>query len=112
MLAMKYIVAEGWKSDNGFRAGYLRELEAQFKKHLPGTDLKADPHMNSKLGTWKKNYYSLSTILNHSGVGFNSDGTFTVECEDVVWDELIKVQFLFCNYFEMLALFWRMKFNI
>lgn len=25
--AMKEIIAQGWKSDNGFRAGYLNKLE-------------------------------------------------------------------------------------
>ncbi|KAL8508551.1 hypothetical protein ACS0TY_018974 [Phlomoides rotata] len=32
------IVAEGWKADNGFKAGFLRELEKGMKKLLP-----ADP---------------------------------------------------------------------
>ncbi|KAL8503744.1 hypothetical protein ACS0TY_022457 [Phlomoides rotata] len=33
------IVSDGWKADNGFKAGFQRELEKGMRKLLPGTDL-------------------------------------------------------------------------
>ncbi|KAG8368996.1 hypothetical protein BUALT_Bualt15G0104300 [Buddleja alternifolia] len=41
LIALKEIVAAGWKSDNGFRTGYLRELEQAMIKTFPGTNLHA-----------------------------------------------------------------------
>ncbi|KAL8470799.1 hypothetical protein ACS0TY_033396 [Phlomoides rotata] len=43
------IVNEGWKVDNGFKAGFHRELEKGMKRLLPGTDICATPHINSKI---------------------------------------------------------------
>ncbi|KAL8514060.1 hypothetical protein ACS0TY_013245 [Phlomoides rotata] len=50
------IVNEGWKADNGFKAGFQRELEKGMRKILSGTDICATPHINSKIHVWKKEY--------------------------------------------------------
>lgn len=91
ILALKELVANGWKSDNGFRANYVNRLEDALLKAVPTTDLRANPHINSKLHSWKKCYYSLSGILSRSGVGFNLAGNHMIECEDDQWDQIIKV---------------------
>ncbi|XP_057768317.1 uncharacterized protein LOC130988473 [Salvia miltiorrhiza] len=88
--ALKELVAQGWKSDNGFRGGYLKKLEDTMKREFPGTDLKGTPHINSKLCTWKKNYNSLIEILKPSGVGFNLKGTFMIDIDNHQWDEVLK----------------------
>ncbi|KAG6437046.1 hypothetical protein SASPL_101953 [Salvia splendens] len=51
LAALKELVAIGWKSDNGFRAGYLQLLEESMKKEFPKTDIKAHPHVYSKFTT-------------------------------------------------------------
>lgn len=87
-------VAEGYKSDNGFKMGYLAKLEATLKKVDPMTDLRGYPHINSKIQAWKKYYNSLVT-LSRSGVVFNLEGTFTVDCDKEVWDDFGKVILFF-----------------
>ncbi|KAL8547965.1 hypothetical protein ACS0TY_007309 [Phlomoides rotata] len=49
IICLTNVVHEGWKSENGFRAGFLRELEKGMKKKLPGTDIVAHPYINSKM---------------------------------------------------------------
>ncbi|KAL8540173.1 hypothetical protein ACS0TY_001665 [Phlomoides rotata] len=79
-------VTEGWKAKNGFRAGFQRELEKGVRKLLPGTDIVATPHINSKIHVWKKEYGALSDLLSKSGIGWNST-TSMIEVEDeAVWD--------------------------
>lgn len=70
--ALKDIVLAGMKCDNGFQSGYLSALEKTMASHFPGTDLKGDPHIQSKIHVWKKNYSCLNTMLSRSGFGWNS----------------------------------------
>lgn len=67
--ALKDIVQRGMKCDNGFKAGYLNALEQAMVSAFPHTDLKGDPHINSKIHVWKKQYGSLSTMLSRWGFG-------------------------------------------
>ncbi|KAL8476047.1 hypothetical protein ACS0TY_028641 [Phlomoides rotata] len=80
------IVNEGWKADNGFKAGFQRELEKGMRKILPGTDICATPHINSKIHVWKKEYGLLTDLLSKSGIGWNST-TYTLDINDeAMWD--------------------------
>ncbi|KAL8507055.1 hypothetical protein ACS0TY_017803 [Phlomoides rotata] len=80
------IVTEVWKAENSFRAGFQRELEKGIRKLLPGTDIVATPHINSKMHVWKKEYGAVSDLLSKSGIGWNST-TSMIEVEDeAVWD--------------------------
>ncbi|XP_012850069.1 PREDICTED: uncharacterized protein LOC105969838 [Erythranthe guttata] len=47
--ALKDTVARGWKCENGFKTGYLATLEGAMSVSFPGTDLKAEPHIHSKI---------------------------------------------------------------
>ncbi|KAL1566950.1 hypothetical protein AAHA92_02487 [Salvia divinorum] len=76
------LVAGGWKSDNGFRSGYLGRIEDNIRKEFPKTDIKGTPHVVSKITAWKKSYGSLREILSRSGVGFNVDGEYKIDIED------------------------------
>lgn len=87
IVAMKELVSHGWKAGNGFRARLLCKLEATFGRLMPGTDIKATLHINSKITAWKKDYYALCDVLSKSGVGFNFEGNFTVDCDKSQWDE-------------------------
>ncbi|KAG6392820.1 hypothetical protein SASPL_147047 [Salvia splendens] len=46
---MKELVAQGWKSDNGFRSGYLNKIEEALKREFPTSDIKVNPHVQSKI---------------------------------------------------------------
>lgn len=86
IIALKQLVADGEKSDNGFKPNYLAKLEAAMKKKDPYTDLKGNPHINSKITAWKRNYHSLTGVLSKSGVGFNLLGNFKIDClDDDLW---------------------------
>ncbi|KAG6394425.1 hypothetical protein SASPL_145009 [Salvia splendens] len=37
------------------------------------------------MATLKENYGSLKMMLNYSAIGFNSDGTYRIECDDEQW---------------------------
>ncbi|KAL8463053.1 hypothetical protein ACS0TY_033894 [Phlomoides rotata] len=63
------IVNDNWKADNGFKGGFQREREKGMRKILPGTDIVANPHINSKILVWKKEYGTLSDLLGKSGIG-------------------------------------------
>ncbi|XP_057771188.1 uncharacterized protein LOC130990999 [Salvia miltiorrhiza] len=88
--SLKELVAQGWKSDNGFRGGYLHKLEEAMRRVYPGTDLKGVPHINSKLSAWKKNYNSLLGILRVTGAGFNVHGNHMVDVTDEQWADIMK----------------------
>ncbi|KAL8470859.1 hypothetical protein ACS0TY_033435 [Phlomoides rotata] len=86
VLCLIEIVNNGWKSDNGFRAGFQRELEKGMRVLIPGTNLLATPHINSKIHQWKKDYGSLFDVLSKSGVGWNCT-THTLDVtDDGVWE--------------------------
>ncbi|KAL8545833.1 hypothetical protein ACS0TY_005814 [Phlomoides rotata] len=55
-----------------------------------GTNLKEEPHINSKIHVWKRQYVCLRNMLGISGVGLNST-TFHVEALPEVWEAQIKV---------------------
>ncbi|KAL8513950.1 hypothetical protein ACS0TY_013169 [Phlomoides rotata] len=80
------IVNDGWKATNGFKAGFQRQLEKGMRKRLPGTDIVVNPHINSKIQVWKKEYSTLSDILSKSGIGWNSTTSMIEVEDDGVWD--------------------------
>lgn len=85
------LVARGWKSDNGFRAGYLTKIEDSLRAEFPNTDLKGTPHITSKISAWKKSYGLLRNILSRSGVGFNTDNEYKIDCSDDQWEQIVQV---------------------
>ncbi|XP_042022005.1 uncharacterized protein LOC121769307 [Salvia splendens] len=60
------------------------------KKEFPRTDIKPRPHIYSKVNTWKKNYSSICSILDRSGVGFNAHDDYKIECEDEQWSQIVQ----------------------
>ncbi|KAL1534751.1 hypothetical protein AAHA92_30891 [Salvia divinorum] len=84
------LVARGWKSDNGFRSGYLGKIEDSIRKKFPNSDIKGTPHVVSKISSWKKNYSSLRGILVRSGVGFNVHGDYKIDIDDDQWAQVVQ----------------------
>ncbi|KAG6389136.1 hypothetical protein SASPL_150595 [Salvia splendens] len=87
---MLELTATGWKSDNGFRAGYLSKIEDSLRAEFPNTDLKGNPHINSKIGSWKKSYGLLRSILSRTGVGWNHHGDHKFDCSDEQWEQIVQ----------------------
>ncbi|KZV40004.1 hypothetical protein F511_12399 [Dorcoceras hygrometricum] len=56
---------------------------------IPGTDLRGNLHINSKVHVWKKTYGTLVTLLGKSGVGWNVTDN-TVEATDETCDTILK----------------------
>ncbi|KAL8502270.1 hypothetical protein ACS0TY_021410 [Phlomoides rotata] len=90
MNALNDLVSKGHKCDNGFRSGYLAILENNIGVKFPGTDLKGELHINSKIHVWKRQYVYLKGILGITGVGLNST-TYHLEALPEVWEARIKV---------------------
>ncbi|KAK6122235.1 hypothetical protein DH2020_044023 [Rehmannia glutinosa] len=89
--ALKELVAQGFKCDNGFKSGYQNMLEHSMKQAFPGTTLRSTPHISSKIHVWKKDYGSISMILSRTRFRWNdSSNTLTVK-EDIFWDEYVKI---------------------
>ncbi|KAL8528591.1 hypothetical protein ACS0TY_006144 [Phlomoides rotata] len=80
------IINDGWKAENGFIAGFQRELERGMERILPMMDIVANLNINSKIHVWKKEYGTLSDLLSKSGIGWNST-TSMIDIEDEsVWE--------------------------
>ncbi|XP_073147718.1 uncharacterized protein [Henckelia pumila] len=88
--ALKDIITKGWKKENGFRGGYLHVLERAIVKAFPGTDIRALPHINSKLHVWKKSHKMLTSILAQRGIDWNAEENM-IKAQDDVWDLYLKI---------------------
>ncbi|KAK4383716.1 hypothetical protein Sango_2749900 [Sesamum angolense] len=88
---LKSLVSSGWKCDNGFRNGYLAQLEAHLKRAFPQCDLKAEPHINSKLHVWKRQYSTLCSMMAKSGLGWDDSRNMISVEDDSAWDEFLKI---------------------
>lgn len=91
LVGLKEIVSRGMKCDNGFKTGYLGMLENHLAQQFPCTDLKAEPHIHSKIHVWKKQYGCLSTMMSRSGFGWNDTVNIVEVASDQVWEDYVKV---------------------
>ncbi|KAL0430491.1 UNVERIFIED_CONTAM: hypothetical protein Sradi_0675100 [Sesamum radiatum] len=82
----------GWKCDNEFRTGYLAQLETFMLRAIPNCDLKAEPHITSRIQVWKRQYPSIVGMMSKSGFGWDeSTCMVTIENNDKdVWDNYVK----------------------
>ncbi|KZV42923.1 hypothetical protein F511_14485 [Dorcoceras hygrometricum] len=92
--ALQDVITKGWKIENGFKAGYLTLLESAMHTAIPGTNLRGNSCINSKVHVWKKTYSTLVTSLGKSDVGWN-DTDNTVEATNETWDTIIKADSTF-----------------
>ncbi|KAL8557281.1 hypothetical protein ACS0TY_004642 [Phlomoides rotata] len=72
------------------QSGYLLLLENAMSLKFQGTDLKGDPHINSKIHVWKKQYTCLKSMLGVSGIGLNGT-TYHIDALPEVWEAYVKV---------------------
>ncbi|XXG54444.1 hypothetical protein AAC387_Pa03g2319 [Persea americana] len=84
--------AKTYKADNGFKPGFLGVIEAVLKQKLPGSGIKAKPHIDSRIKTMKKDFrivYDMLNGENYSGFGWDLHKNVVV-AEDEVWNAYVK----------------------
>ncbi|XP_017970608.1 PREDICTED: uncharacterized protein At2g29880 [Theobroma cacao] len=77
--------------DSGFRGGYLLELENRLTTKLPDANLKAKPHIESRIKTLKKEWaiiYDMVQGTHTSGFGWDDQRNMVV-ADDPVWESYI-----------------------
>lgn len=92
-----------WKSDNGFKSGYMSKLEEMILAKLPNCGLKAEPHIESRLKHWSEKYCAMAEMLSTSGFGWDDEKKI-LQVERSVFDEWAKVTFMVLHSFMVLHL--------
>ncbi|XVF66593.1 hypothetical protein PTKIN_Ptkin10aG0049700 [Pterospermum kingtungense] len=67
-----------YNADTGFKAGYLNELERMLARKLPNANIKAKPHIESRIKTLKRDWaivYDMVKGDNTSGFGWDNQET-------------------------------------
>ncbi|CAL5344241.1 unnamed protein product [Camellia sinensis] len=85
---MKDVTASNpkWKLDNNqFRAGFYNECEKKILSAFLGTDLRATPHIDSKIKLCRKQYNTLQDMLKISGFGWDDEQKMVLVDSDDVW---------------------------
>ena len=78
------VIARGQHCNTGsFKSGIMTIIERSLSVMCPQSGLKANPHIESKLRKWKKQYGVVYDMLNKSGFGWND----TLKCVEVDSDE-------------------------
>ncbi|XP_060965521.1 uncharacterized protein LOC133034450 [Cannabis sativa] len=54
-----------WRADSGFKNGYLQQMEIMLEEKLPGSKLKASPHIESRIKNLKGNIYIYLYLQQH-----------------------------------------------
>ncbi|KAI8539035.1 hypothetical protein RHMOL_Rhmol09G0150100 [Rhododendron molle] len=81
---------ETWKAYNGFKSGFYIEVEKGLQKLWPGTTLKAQPNIESKVKFWKVTYGHIADMIRLSGFAWNhATNSIEVDSENV-WKEYEK----------------------
>ncbi|KAF7807685.1 Myb/SANT-like DNA-binding domain protein [Senna tora] len=75
-----------WKSDNGFKSGFARQLEKRLHEKLHGCDLRASPHIESRVKVLKKQYRAIADMLGPkaSGFGWNDKDKMIIVEKDTI----------------------------
>lgn len=100
--------SSGWKVDTGHKSGYLSYIEKEMAKKLPNSDLKADPHIKSKVKILKKQLSYILEIQQY-GSGFGWDDELKMVTGDKeTFMEWAKVKFSLyaISLFNALILIW------
>ncbi|PWA69218.1 hypothetical protein CTI12_AA236870 [Artemisia annua] len=79
-------------AENGFKPGYNQAVQNLLDISLPNSGLKADPHIKSRLKTWRTNFSIVHDMIlgsNTSGFGWDPDKCVLTAPDDV-WDSYLK----------------------
>ncbi|XP_058187009.1 uncharacterized protein LOC131303954 [Rhododendron vialii] len=85
-------VCEKWKwpAENGFRPGFFTHCEVELAKVLADANIKANPHINSKVRYWKQTYHKILDITGLSGMSWDHTNKRIVVDDPTVWAEYEK----------------------
>ncbi|KAL2894720.1 Neuron navigator 3, partial [Bienertia sinuspersici] len=78
-----------WKSENGFKNGYMNKLEQLIKSVFPNCGLNATPHIELRIKHWSEKYSAMAKMLSISGFGRDVEKKM-LQVEKVVFDEWVK----------------------
>lgn len=78
-----------WKTDGGFKNGYMTELRKMIQKKIPDFSKQVDPHIDSKLKWLKSKYHAICEMLKESGCKWD-DTEKMIRCEREWYDSWIK----------------------
>lgn len=82
-----------YKADNGFKIGFVTNLEQALNVSLPDSKILAKPHIESRLKTLKRDWQTVYDMLhgnNTSGFGYDSSNK-CVTAEESVWEAYLQV---------------------
>ncbi|XP_076900064.1 uncharacterized protein LOC143554091 [Bidens hawaiensis] len=76
-------------ADNGFKPGYLNGVQQLLDVSLPNSGLKAEPHIKSRMKTWKTHFSIVYDMVHTSGFGWDEQKCCII-ADDSVWNEYVK----------------------
>ncbi|XP_057491000.1 uncharacterized protein LOC130776810 isoform X1 [Actinidia eriantha] len=79
-----------WGAENGFKSGFFGAVEILFQKMFPGTTIRANPNIESKVKNWKEKYGLLADMQKLSGFSWDHDTHSVVVDSKDVWEEYVK----------------------
>ncbi|KAI8529300.1 hypothetical protein RHMOL_Rhmol12G0214500 [Rhododendron molle] len=79
-----------WPAENGFRPGFFTHCEVELAKVLPNANIKANPHIDSKVRYWKQTYHKILDITGLSGMSWDHTNKRIVVDDPTVWAEYEK----------------------
>ena len=92
-------VARKQRCDTGaFKQGTLVEIAKAVNVLCPHSNIKANPHIESKLKKWKKTYSMVVDMINTSGFAWNDVKKCVEVDNDDSWQNCVQVHILFHLY--------------
>ena len=86
------IVASGGRLDCGsFKSGTFKTMEVRLAQILPNCGLKANPHIESKVKNWKRDYGVIFDMRNTSGFGWNNEKHCIEVDNEETWNAYVEV---------------------
>ena len=101
-------VARKQRCDTGaFKQGTLVEIAKAVNVLCPHSNIKANPHIESKLKKWKKTYSMVVDMINTSGFAWNDVKKCVEVDSDDAWQTYVQVHILFylCISYILAAIF-------
>lgn len=94
--ALHELCRAGWKTDNGvFRTGYAAALEKAMESKVPGSNLKASPHIDSRLKVFKKHCCAIADMKGAAGIRWDNEDHMVLCDNDDVWQQWVEVYLVF-----------------
>lgn len=81
-----------WKTDTGFKANYMVELQKRITASLPSFDKQVHPHLESKVKWLKSKYHAITEMCKESGCQWN-DIEKKIQCERQWYEDWCKVTY-------------------